>query len=111
MNLTDNEIIKALECCNEKARGCEECPMIERDGSCIKFLTREALNLINRQRAEIERLQNMLAAECQHSIEFRNNTIKEFAERLKKDSHLKYTTGEPFVREVDNLVKEMSADK
>lgn len=51
---TDEEIIRALECC---ANGeCDEC--IYYDCSpCKEYLNNAALDLINRQKAEIERLQ------------------------------------------------------
>lgn len=56
--MTDNEIIKAWECC---LRGscCEECPM-ESESYCINGLYRKTLDLINRQKAEIERLEHLL---------------------------------------------------
>lgn len=50
--MTDNEIIKALECC---AFGvCRDCPF--KDTACEKELDEYALALINRQKAEIEKL-------------------------------------------------------
>lgn len=52
--MTDNEIIKALECC-EKQPHCTGCPYFEKIG-CKKHLYQDALDLINRQEAEIERL-------------------------------------------------------
>ena len=57
--MSDNEIIKALECCVH--RTCNECirqPIeygrTERD--CKSGLMKSAFDLINRQKAEIERL-------------------------------------------------------
>lgn len=47
------EVIRALECC---ANGeCDECPYQD-DSPCKEYLNNAALDLINRQRAEIERL-------------------------------------------------------
>lgn len=55
--MTDNEIIKALElCANRTIHSCKFCPCnigIE----CNKKLNKETLNLINRQKIEIEKLQ------------------------------------------------------
>ena len=57
--MTDNEIIKALECC-QKVKGyrhtpiCQECPLYE--SRCAIELPKNALNLINRQKEEIESL-------------------------------------------------------
>lgn len=55
--MTDNEIIKALECDTHK--NCEECPYFSEN--CNQFLdtdvhSKDILNLINRQKAKIEAL-------------------------------------------------------
>lgn len=51
--MTDNETIKALECC-PKGIKCEECPLLgTRD--CMSKLYIDALDIINRQNAEIEK--------------------------------------------------------
>jgi hypothetical protein len=79
--MTDNEIIKALECCSvETEEICHNkaCPLIK-DRRCVTTLSRNALDLINRQQAEIERLLQKLQ---QPQAE----AIKEFAERLKKEA-------------------------
>ena len=52
--MTDNEIIKALECCSKKIL-CGQCPLKEKN-NCINKLSAYALELISRQQAEIERL-------------------------------------------------------
>ena len=59
--MTDNEIVKALECCkltNEQQESqCEDCPLWETSLMiCQELLAFHALDLINRQKAEIERL-------------------------------------------------------
>ena len=53
--MTDEQIIKALECC--LGYSCSGCPC-EKGASilCLDDLHRYALDLINRQKAEIERL-------------------------------------------------------
>ena len=59
--LPDAEIIKALECCKERVQyegnenTCCSCSLIT-DDSCTCTLAKYALDLINRQKAEIERL-------------------------------------------------------
>ena len=55
--MTDNEIIKALECCKDpECANCKECPAYETHKDCMGCVLSEAIDLINRQRAEIERL-------------------------------------------------------
>lgn len=55
--MTDNEIIKALECCTED-EDCAHCPLTKEIPYCIDDTMVGALNLIKRQQAEIERLKN-----------------------------------------------------
>ena len=59
--MKDNEIIKLLECCSGK---CEEdcqknCP-IEGVRERLRDIFKDSLDLINRQKAEIERLQDII---------------------------------------------------
>ena len=77
VELTINDIIKANETCsmqpfcNEK-----ECPYgIYERSKCIKKLCEETVDLINRQNAEIERLNNLCNeqnAEIKRLIEVKN---------------------------------------
>lgn len=53
MDYTDDEIIKALECCIND--NCNDCP--ETFGNCELTTMRNALDLLKRQKAEIEKLQ------------------------------------------------------
>ena len=50
--MTDNEVIKALEHCG--AGSCVGCPLIAEDIHCIGKVTEKAIDLINRQQAEID---------------------------------------------------------
>lgn len=94
-NMTDNEIIKALECCSNNVlyEQCVNCPYekyLEKGHTCIIKATKNALDLINRQNAEIERLNNtfILARDSGKSIiqlnieKIKAEAVKEFAERL-----------------------------
>ncbi len=55
---TDNEIVKALECCcksNTNDYYCEDCPY-EHIELCAAVVSKDALDFINRQKTENERL-------------------------------------------------------
>ena len=55
--LTDEEIKSALEQCASDDEGCFGCVLQDMHcANCIRRLQAESLNLINRQKAEIERL-------------------------------------------------------
>lgn len=135
--MTDNEIKKALECCQyEGVTTCRDCPMFythefdnEIDFDCGKYIYGRALNLINRQEAEIEKLKAMVNAELDtiHSLgddyervleeepiliqKAKAEAVKEFAERVKDMTILSTlnTIGAKMVEidDIDNLVKEM----
>lgn len=130
--MTDEQIIKAYERCftlGFDESTCYECPFYTATAKCTEDLRDSALALINRQRAEIERLKKkntILSKNADTAFqdgldenrdlfkkevepEIRNKAIKEFAERLKGKK-------EPWLyirlEEIDKLVKEMTeADK
>jgi hypothetical protein len=94
--MTDAEIIKALECCRQPvgSGACNNCPfdyqrkkqLEETDKSCTELMFGCVLDLINRQQAEIERLQKeaeRFADLGKMYSEIKPEAYKEFAERLK----------------------------
>ena len=123
--MTDNEIIKALECCDIYHQ-CEGCPRdFNTNGktSCVK-LGEDIRDLINRQKAEIEKLKaDFEACKRDYLIELNNHkyvrleAIRAFAEKLKRKSELLASSvyAEPYravsIDDIDNLVKEMTEEK
>ena len=140
--MTDNEIIKALECCKKAKLNQDcldlKCPFSTKYGCNIdsEDLRNEALDLINRQKAEIERLQSILLKfmdevakwEEKKGIDvselplipicdegrdiidhYRAQAIRQFAERLKEKAWhgMWEATNHVDVDDIDNLVKEM----
>ena len=95
--MTDNEIIKALECCMYGHK-CEGCSYIGK-GLCSDKMKKDVLDLINRQQTRIEKLENIehasekLIKKQEAEIE-RLETDKIIAERKEKDARalLKETT-------------------
>ena len=75
--MTDNEIIKALECC---ANGkCGECPLFKEDcGDDI--ICKNALDLINRLQS-----QNKDLAETIHNLAIEKDALFDKAEELKAE--------------------------
>jgi len=125
--MTDNEIIKALKCCEYTDELCYMCPEIK-DSECIQRLHTMALDLISRQRAEIEYLKSIkfpcgIQVEVSTKIEneIKSEAIKEFAERLKEGEvymriefpNTKNGTEDYIVLsdDIDDLVKEMTEVK
>ena len=87
--LTDNEIIKALECCSVGTFACDEqCPCFHSKSnlkltSCRFELICDALDIINRQKAEIEFLKEQRDRYMQDATDF---SIK--VEQLKTENEL-----------------------
>ena len=89
--MTDNEIIKALEKCSyhQTMRACFKCPL-ENNEDCKDNLQKYALDLINRQKAEIERLticrkeevEKLMSATDKVIAEAKTKAINEFADKL-----------------------------
>ena len=129
--MTDNEIIKALECLRGNAFDCGECPYCScYPAPCEQQVAKDSLSLLTRQKEEIERLKNRdLQVKVSEKLEreIKAEAVKEFAERLKEqdgyDNHVfddcasilvpkEYLKGrDEKIKEVwttiDNLVKEM----
>lgn len=117
--MTDAEIIKALECCKDNSFNnfsCEKCSYHGTRGCCVNNLCEDALALINRQDAEIERLKDMVSqnegALPRYEALIRAEAVKEFAERLKEKAITYYTIIGRWVsvKDIDNLVKEMEGE-
>ena len=118
--MTDNEIIKALECCTDESyENCNECPYSTDTLSCERLkLLEDSLDLINSLKAEIERLKKevSVARDAYISIQDRyehtkTEAYKEFAERLNEKAQIadcfdsyNMVVGTHFI---DNLLKEM----
>ncbi len=82
--MTDNEIIKALECCKNKR--CVNCPyddVADKFAECSAKLVNDALDLINRQKAEIESKNRQIGELVSFQRFCETKAVKEFAERLK----------------------------
>ena len=80
--MTDNEIIKALECCSSGSYGCENgCPLDKECDSPIRGgekIMKSALDLINRLQA-----QNKELAETMHNLTLEKDALFDKAEELK----------------------------
>ena len=113
--MTDDEIIKALECCDfTDIKACEECPFY-RTFDCSFVIIDKTLDLVHRQKAEIERLKQENKEYCEDNriIAYQRNqrdkeiralhnqlnglnfmdkqikpeAVKKFAERLKNSAY------------------------
>ena len=134
--MTDNEIIKALECCStgETYVDCEKngCPLYLGITMGCKYIDKEnqlysdALGLINRQKAEIEKLKgSTIVSNIMESQrikrEAKAEAYKEFAEKMKNKIKTEcnpygkptfdYDTSISIMHYIDNLLKEMVGEE
>ena len=125
--MRDNDIIEALECCLAKDLvndRCEECPNFFMGTRCMDSMLKDALDLINRQKAEIDYWKSKAFDGCMEREQIcksaKSEAIKEFAERLKEfaifvgvsdgygiEAYTKAVT----VIEIDRIVKEMTEEQ
>ena len=133
MKYTDEQIMKAIECCFLNG-DCSGCPaeFREYDEICVRCVGKNALEMFNRQRAELEDLREIVFTDRTEAIKnLKAEAIKEFARRLKRKNFeyqekyigailrknddetsptlesLRYIDNE----DIDNLVREMTEDK
>ena len=117
--MTDNEIIKALECCNksDNGKGCFECPYRQYCPDCLRRRNEDTIDLINRQKAEIERLQGLLSEwkkEAYKLADSKDEHFKicdEYAEKAKQRYSEMFDEAKgkikvEAVKEFDELLKE-----
>ena len=118
--MTDEQIIKALECCYiGMGNMCSKCSLSKME-YCEYELHKCSLDLIYRQKAEIERLKEqntlLLKKNCKDINTARkiikSEAIKEFVHRLKSEIIPQVDCDEmtliKFVEYINNLVKEMT---
>lgn len=105
--MKDEQIIYTLRCCQDSL--CMACP----NKNCTDDIFQLALDLINRQKAEINNLKAELSAMRSmvnslkmHMENEKKDVIKEFARELK--CGVPQETGVIRCKDIDNLVKEMT---
>jgi flagellar basal body rod protein FlgC len=118
--MTDNEIIKALECCVTNG-DCRECALNPKKGNygyCTGLAIKSALDLITRQKAEIERLrkdskrlkkvQMQLDDLCKMHHIIKAEAYKECIEKVKMEAENATCVYDPDRPQADNMVYHIS---
>ena len=123
--MTDNKIIKALECCKNDGIICYECPYKKTNG-CMEKLSADALDLINRLQAENEKLKkayqrcawerdmlmeqnayNCKLAKAEAYKEFADLSIKRICEQVSAPTPSESYIVERCNQVIDNFLKEL----
>lgn len=85
--MTESEIMKALECCSRPVNeSCSECPL--NSGDCMGMsLEKEAIDLINRKNAEIERIFTLAEQgdkKLYETLDYRAEKIRELESEIDR---------------------------
>ena len=124
--LTDDEIIHSLKVCSNDG-DCSECKINPHKGNygyCTSLAIKAALDLINRQKKEIENLQSEVeilqqwVESAPYTLEqitesIKIEAIKEFAQRLREIARMPLGTlygTMVYLKDIDTLVKEMTGE-
>lgn len=126
---TDEEIVKALECCLCDNLECSQCQNKELDRIERDELATKIIDLINRQRSEIERLRAKVETRTQEKLalgriytqklktikyETYYEAYKEFAERIREcydlNDELSTDAWLSVTADIDRALKEMSGE-
>ena len=84
-NLTDKEIIKALEICSTYKGKCTDCPaFVKFDHSKCKQVLVGAIEIINRQQAEIEELKTAINGFRGYEDKIKAEAYKECIEKVEE---------------------------
>lgn len=88
--MTDNEIIKALECCTNYPACPTDCPLYKQPMDCLLKLSKPTFDLINRQKAEIEQYKARILNDIEYTerVEVENKNQKVEIERLKTENRI-----------------------
>ena len=110
--MTDNEIVKALECCTTNVASCKDCPaFVKVDRSNCKKYFRGALDLINRLQVENKRLSTLAELGNMRANDYRvmrDRALKAEAEieRLRDNNNLLTEAGQEWQKRYETAKAE-----
>ena len=101
--MTDAEIIKALEYCANEELYCKDCPSKQCCNGDTQGMIQAIFDLINRQKAEIERLheQEETVAKLYHK-----KGVKDLAKRVREEINFPLAVWNVF----DKIIKELEGE-
>ena len=118
--MTDNEIIKALECLTGEMIPCKDCPYSANytHFDCQRQVAKDALDLINRQQAEIERLSaesfehNVTKLFDKYKAHIKSEAVKEVFEKLRTECTERFlVSGDTVIEILNEVEKEMVGEE
>lgn len=107
--MTDEEIIKTLECCSDSENyQCNKCPLY---ADCEKAsIAKNALDLVNRQKAEIERLKNYeLVVSAQDTLRILGDCIKNIFKDKEEEEDTKFYSQKAIENFATKIIAEIAS--
>ena len=104
--MTNESVIEKLECCLANAKG-KRCSLAN-ESNCFETTIRESIDLINRQKAEIERLRYNLKAVLDERADHTDAINECIARFEKKIKDVKFTIGQTW--EIQSALKEVEKE-
>lgn len=85
--MTDEQIVEALKYCSKGETICFMCHLYNKPYHCVDMLAKNALDIIKRQKTEIERLKSMNQAklDCIHDLQKENEILSRNADTAFQD--------------------------
>ena len=109
--MTDNEIIKALEICENYKETCEYCPY-DNIRHCADEIRKDALDLIKKQQAEIDRLKtekdNLIKTYSECQIAFLREFVEKLGKRFSSNGELSWTAYHSVMGSMEELFASMT---
>lgn len=108
--MTDNEIIKALECLCWRHSKCRECPYSPRYEFplCQRQIAKDSLDLIKRQQEDIERLHSMNCAKLDTIHDLQANTDK--LKKQLQDITEKFNCQQTVYTDLSKIIKDQKKE-
>lgn len=103
--MTDTEIIKALEYCSMGEAICFMCPLYNKTDHCVDMLAENALDIINRQQAEIERLKECPKCVYEYDGEITEYCVQGPCSNFKTVEQIKSEAVKECLAKVKNYIK------
>lgn len=103
--MTENEILNALQLCAQVNSKCTECPYFPHrcaDRDCIEENVKDLLELINRQKAEIERLQSEFST-MRDTVNLYKNENEKWKAKVEALTQEKLALGRIYVQKLTTV--------
>ena len=111
--LTDEQILQALECCNSPASGkcLNKCPYYDYSTNCSRKMISDAIDLINRLKADNERLKELCEGWKKEAYKVADEKDKLYCEAVKRVKIAKTEAYKEFAERLRQFNQSVTSEK